>query len=239
METIKNIIKFTSPGNQEKWEEFCLPIGNGYLGATFFGGIEKERIALNEKTLWTGGPSEYRPDYNGGNRKNAYKYVKEVQQLLHDNKYNDAIERLPMLTCENGDGYGSYQLLCDAVVTFSNINPENVSNYYRQLDLDNSIYECAFDYEGAHHIRKAFASYPNRVVCMNFSSDKPRRICIRIALDKCHDGSVINAHDNQLDYFGSLSDNQLRYQGSFFISNNGGEIICSKDSIMVFRLNLL
>ncbi len=233
MEKIRNIIKFSSPGNQEKWEEYCLPIGNGYMGATFFGGIDKERIVLNEKTLWTGGPSEHRLDYNGGNRKNAYKYVKEVQQLLHDNKYDEAIERLPMLTCDTGDGYGAYQLLCDAVVAFSNINPENVTNYYRQLDLDNSMYECAFDYEGAHHIRRAFASYPDRVICMHFSSSKPKRICMRIALDKRHEGSSVIVNGNRLDYSGALSDNQLRYQGSFVIVNNGGELICSKDSIMV------
>ena len=233
MDTIRNIIKFTTPGNQDKWEEYCLPIGNGYLGATFFGGIERERVVLNEKTLWTGGPSSSRPDYNGGNRTGAAAFVAEVQQLLHDGKYDEALERLPMLTCSTDVGYGAYQLLCDAVISFSNINPANVTGYSRQLDIDNSIYECSFDYEGAHHVRKAFASYPDRVICMNFSSSKQRRICIRISLDKCHDNSVIKVQNNRLDYYGALPDNQLRYQGSFVVLNNGGEIICSKDSIMV------
>lgn len=232
METIRNIIKFTAPGNQEKWEEHCLPIGNGYLGATFFGGVDRERIVLNEKTLWTGGPSPDR-NYNGGNRKDAYKYVAEVQKLLHEGKYDEAIGHLPMLTCDTGDGYGSYQVLCDAIVSFSNINPDNISNYERTLDIDNSIYSCSFDYEGAHHVREAFASYPDRIICMRFRSSKPRRICIRLSLDKCHDGSVINIVDNRLNYYGALPDNKLRYQGSFVVSSNGGELICSKDSIMV------
>ncbi len=233
METIRNVIKFTTPGDQLKWEEYCLPIGNGYLGASFFGGIECERVILNEKTLWTGGPSVYRPDYNGGNRKNASVYVSEVQKLLYDGRYEQAAEKLPMLTCETDVGYGAYQLFCDAVIGFSNINPSNISNYSRQLDLDNSIYECSFDYEGAHHVRKAFASYPDRVICMSFSSSKPRRICIRISLDKCHENSIIKVNGNRLDYYGSLPDNQLRYQGSFVVINNSGELICSKDSIMV------
>ncbi len=233
METIRNIIKFTTPGNQEKWEEYCLPVGNGYMGASFFGGVNRERIVLNEKTLWTGGPSPERSTYNGGNRKDAYKYVKEVQNLLHDGKYDEAVERLPMLTCDTGDGYGSYQLLCDAIVSFSNINPDNICNYERLLDIDNSIYRCSFDYEGAHHVREAFASYPNRVICMRFKSSKPRRICIRISIDKCHYGSFVCTNDNRLDYYGELSDNKLRYCGSFVVSNQGGELICSKDSIMV------
>ena len=233
MNTIRNIIKFTTPGNQDKWEEYCLPIGNSYLGATFFGGINKERVVLNEKTLWAGGPSPDRTSYNGGNRKGAYEYVKEVQDLLHAGKYNEAIERLPMLTCDTGDGYGAYQLLCDAVLSFSNINPDNISNYERLLDLDNSVYKCSFDYEGARHEREAFASYPDRVICMRFRSSKPRRICLRISLDKCHAESMVDVKDNRLDYYGALPDNKLRYRGSFVVANNGGELICSKNSIMV------
>lgn len=37
------------------WEE-ALPIGNGRIGAMVFGGAEKERLALNEDTLWSGLP---------------------------------------------------------------------------------------------------------------------------------------------------------------------------------------
>lgn len=124
------------------------------MGASFFGGIERERIVLNEKTLWVGGPSPYRPHYNGGNRKNAYEAVKSVQELLNSGKYDEAVEKLQFLTCENGDGYGSYQLLCDAILGFSNINPENVKGYERCLDLDKSLYSCTFEYEGAVHKRK-------------------------------------------------------------------------------------
>jgi len=37
------------------WVE-ALPLGNGRLGAMVFGRTLDERIALNEQTLWTGGP---------------------------------------------------------------------------------------------------------------------------------------------------------------------------------------
>ena len=50
------------------WQERSLPIGNGAIGGSVFGGITRERIQLNEKSLWSGGPSESRPNYNGGNR---------------------------------------------------------------------------------------------------------------------------------------------------------------------------
>ena len=41
----------------EEWMQ-ALPLGNGRLGAMVFGGVEGERIQLNEDTLWAGGPRE-------------------------------------------------------------------------------------------------------------------------------------------------------------------------------------
>ena len=37
----------------EVWME-SLPIGNGRLGAMTYGGIEEEKLALNESTMWSG-----------------------------------------------------------------------------------------------------------------------------------------------------------------------------------------
>ncbi|HWT76955.1 MAG TPA: glycoside hydrolase N-terminal domain-containing protein, partial [Mobilitalea sp.] len=44
---------YDEPG--AKWADNYLPIGNGYMGTTINGGVEKEIIVFNEKTLWTGG----------------------------------------------------------------------------------------------------------------------------------------------------------------------------------------
>ena len=49
----------------EVWENEALPIGNGYMGAMIFGGVFKDVIQTNEKTLWSGGPCED-ADYDGG-----------------------------------------------------------------------------------------------------------------------------------------------------------------------------
>jgi alpha-L-fucosidase 2 len=36
------------------WMEYALPLGNGELGCMVFGGVFKEEIQFNEKTLWSG-----------------------------------------------------------------------------------------------------------------------------------------------------------------------------------------
>ncbi len=75
----------------ENWQEQTLPIGNGDIGANIYGGIASEHLTFNEKTLWTGGPSNSRPNYNGGNLENVGnegQLVKEIQELFAAGKFN-------------------------------------------------------------------------------------------------------------------------------------------------------
>ena len=44
-------------GVTNPWMEYSLPLGNGHLGASLFGGIQVDQIQLNEKTIWTGTPT--------------------------------------------------------------------------------------------------------------------------------------------------------------------------------------
>ena len=44
-------------GVTNPWMEYSLPLGNGHLGASLFGGIQVDQIQLNEKTIWTGMPT--------------------------------------------------------------------------------------------------------------------------------------------------------------------------------------
>lgn len=45
------------------WMEYSLPIGNGQFGASLYGGIQRDEIQFNEKTLWTGGPNDMGSNY--------------------------------------------------------------------------------------------------------------------------------------------------------------------------------
>ncbi len=56
------------------FHESCV-LGNGRLGAMDFGGVAKERIVLNESSIWSGGPYD-------GNKYDAYKCLPEVREKL-------------------------------------------------------------------------------------------------------------------------------------------------------------
>ena len=48
-----------STGVANTWMEYSLPIGNGQFGASLFGGVSRDEILFNDKTLWSGGPNTY------------------------------------------------------------------------------------------------------------------------------------------------------------------------------------
>ncbi|HWI59650.1 MAG TPA: glycoside hydrolase N-terminal domain-containing protein, partial [Bacillota bacterium] len=56
------------------FHESCV-LGNGRLGAMDLGGVNRERIVLNESSLWSGGPYD-------GNNYDAYKCLPEVREKL-------------------------------------------------------------------------------------------------------------------------------------------------------------
>ena len=49
------------------WME-SLPIGNGRLGAMTYGGIEEEKLALNESTMWSGRTMRTRTNLSDGRK---------------------------------------------------------------------------------------------------------------------------------------------------------------------------
>ena len=101
-----------------KWEE-ALAIGNGRLGAMIFGGVEKERLQLNEITIWSG-QLEDKAD-----RPEAYKGLPGIRQLIKEGKYPEANKAmLEQRTCQTGGRfgqgtYGSYQTLGDLNFEFA------------------------------------------------------------------------------------------------------------------------
>ena len=46
------IIQYDEPADD--WESEALPIGNGSIGAMVFGGVDNERLQINESTVWSG-----------------------------------------------------------------------------------------------------------------------------------------------------------------------------------------
>ena len=119
-----------------RWQQRVLPIGNSLMGGSVYGEYDKERIVLNQKTVWNGGPSAKRPDYNGGN-------ITSVNGTPMSEVYKTAVEKFKtnaddrdswankLVGSENG--YGSYQRLGDIYIDMDrDYISEEWDEYWRQ-----------------------------------------------------------------------------------------------------------
>jgi len=100
-------------------------LGNGRLGAMDLGGIIKERIVLNESSLWSGGAYD-------GNNYDAYKCLPEVKEKLFSGDISGAWAALSK-SFHYAEGvrgwgdinqFGSYQTLGDLTLKFGSQEPE-------------------------------------------------------------------------------------------------------------------
>ncbi len=138
------------------WTE-ALPVGNGRLGAMVFGGVETERIALNEDTLWSGSPKPW-------NNRDAKKVLPDIRRLVDEEKYHEADALCKKM---QGPYNQSYQPLGNLILKFE--APGSVTDYRRELDLDTGIASVRY----AKFTREIFCSAKDRVLVIRLESDAP------------------------------------------------------------------
>ena len=161
--------------NDAEWLK-AIPIGNGFIGAMVFGDVNKERIQLNEKSLWSGSPED-------GNNPAAFPALGQIRRLLWDGKYKEAASLTEKTQICKGDGsgrgngasapYGSFQTLGDWWLDFGQTT--GYSDYRRELDLNRGVVQVSYLQNGVHYKREIFASYPDRALVMHLSSDRKGR----------------------------------------------------------------
>ena len=153
-----------------RWVEASV-IGNGRLGGMVWGGVTRERIDLNEDTLWSGEP------YDNLNT-NGLAALPQIRALLLAGKNSEAQALVEQKM--NGQYNQCYQPLGDLQVDFPLAG--EVNNYRRELDLETAIARTTFEHDGATFTREVFASHPGQAIVVRLSCDKPGRVSFTAAL---------------------------------------------------------
>jgi len=151
-----------------------LFIGNGYMGANVFGKIEKERIALNESTFWSGRPHDY-------NDTNAYQYFNKIKDLVFAEKFADAEEMADEHFYGKPVAQQAYQPLGDLLLNFS-VTGDTIKDYYRELDMETGIVRVTYTEGNVKMTREIFMSYPDHVMVMKISADRPGKVSVEARL---------------------------------------------------------
>jgi alpha-L-fucosidase 2 len=151
----------------------ALPVGNGRLGAMVFGGVAKERLQLNEETVWIG-------EKRDRNNPQASR-TPEVRALLMAGKVHEAEALAQQVMMGIPQRLPCYQTLGDLWLEFENV-PAQLTDYRLELNLDEAIAKTRFAANGVRWSREIFCSAPCNVIVVRLESDHP--ITVTAKLDR-------------------------------------------------------
>jgi alpha-L-fucosidase 2 len=222
--------------NDPEWLK-ALPVGNGFLGAMVFGDVNKERIQLNEKTLWSGSP-------NDNNNPEAAKSLDKIRQLIFEEKYKEADELAKKTQVCKGAGsgsgqganapYGCFQTLGDLWLDFGKTAP--YSGYHRELNLKQGIVKVSYKQKGVEYKREIFASYPDRVLAIHLTANKKGALSFDATFSR-PERYTVKAEEDNLMMTGTLPDgkggNGMQYAARLKAIGTGGNIVCSNSRIEI------
>ena len=141
-----------------RWAD-AMPLGNGRLGAMVTGGVERERIYLNEDTLWSGFPTKSDAEPEPG-------ALAEVRRLILQQKdYIAGDEAAKKL---QGPFTESYQPLGELLVEFD--GHAGAEDYRLELDLDSAVCRTTYRVGSTSFTREAFVSAPDNVLVLHLES---------------------------------------------------------------------
>ena len=238
-----------------QWENFSLPIGNGSLGANVLGSVSIERLTLNEKSLWRGGPnvSDSASYYWNVNKNSAY-LLDSIRKAFVEGDYSTAEK----LTKQNFNGYAAYEEYNEKPFRFGSyttlgeiniytfLNEDLTKNYSRSLCIDSALARVEFENNGVNYTREYFASYPDSVIVCRFSANQKEKQNLRLVFRPNPESyiEVRPIEKNEVLFSGRLKDNEMEFalrlrveakNGNMEI-NEKGEISVKESDEVVFLL---
>ena len=133
------VLWYDSP--TQVWEQ-TLPLGNGRIGMMPDGGIDAEKIVLNDITMWSGSkdPEALNPE--------AIDYLPKIRQLLLEGKNLEAQQIMYQhFRCQGqgsafGNGkdapYGCFQMVGDLNIKYDYPDEADTEDYRLSLDLNDA-----------------------------------------------------------------------------------------------------
>ncbi len=222
--------------NDPEWLK-ALPLGNGSLGVMVFGDVNKERIQLNEESMWSGSP-------NDNDNPDAFEAQAKIRQFLFEGKYLEAtkLTKKTQICKGAGSGYGSganvpfgcFQTLGDLWI--DNGKQSSYENYHRELDLENAIVRVKYNQDGVEFQREIFTSYPDQVMVARISANKNGEISFTSKMSRPERFQTYTA-EGHLIMSGALKDgkggNGLQYMARLKAVAKNGTVSYTDSSLVV------
>ena len=153
------------------WLE-ALPVGNSHLGAMVYGKTDTEEIQLNEETFWSGSP-------HNNNSPEAKAHLQEVRDSIFAGKEEAAHAIIDKYFFKGPHGMrflplGSVKL---------KLGHDEVSDYQRELTLDDALCTTSYIYKGVKYERTVFASQADNVLIVHLKASKKGALDLNVAFE--------------------------------------------------------
>ncbi len=168
---------YSSPAVE--WVE-ALPVGNSRMGAMLFGGVDSERIQLNDETFWAGSP------YNNNNPE-GIKHLSEIRKLVFEGKEDEAEKLINQYYMTPHHGM-SYLTLGSLRLNFSHSG--EVADYRRELDISEAVASVTYRKGDVKFSRRTIASLPDGVIMVNLTADRKKALEFTMTYDLPKGGSL-------------------------------------------------
>jgi alpha-L-fucosidase 2 len=224
------VLWYDRPATQ--WTE-ALPVGNGRLGAMVFGGKERERLQLNEDTLYAGGP--YDP-----NNPEALDALSEARRLVFAGEYKKANDLIGEKMMARPIKQMPYEPVGDLLLEFPGHGA--AASFRRALDLDTAVATTSYTVGGVAFERQVFSSPVDDVIVVRVTADRPGRLTFRVALATPQDATVRSEAPDTLVLRGRNGDafgvtGALTFEARVRTVVDGGRVVAERDRVLVTGAN--
>lgn len=224
------VLRYDKPA--VSWMNEALPIGNGYMGAMFFGGPVRDEVQISEEGFWAGGPRAGK-NYRGGNKKESWKHLEEVRALLKKGDKRKAAEiaeqyfvgeTTPTAAGDQFGDFGGSQTFGSVTVQVE-VADTVFGNYQRSLRLENATGIVEYMMGGVGYRNTYFASYPARLVVMKYTNEAAEGRDYKIDFQTPHPSSLKLIGNDLLEIRGNLASNGLPFEGKILVKTDGKPVM--------------
>jgi alpha-L-fucosidase 2 len=204
------------------WNSQALHLGNGYFGASFFGGVGEEVFAISEKSMWTGGPADGNWEKAGVNPK-AKETLPFIRKAILEGKSQLADSLISERLFGSSELFGNFTSVGNLNMKFINQEYEP-ENYLRELDLANATGLIEYELNKIKFRREYFCSYPDRILAMRIYAGSPRQISFDLSMDISQDSCAIDISENFYEVKGLINNNHRPFNVLIYVKNHGGKV---------------
>lgn len=220
------------------WMTEALPLGNGRVGAMFFGGINREQLQFNEESLWSGRPQKMIHESSTQAFAGAIDLLKqgkfgEAKKLVSE--IHGKLVYKPEKPVPFYSAFGKYQAFGDLFLDIK--HPEGApTGYRRELDLARAIGKVTYTIGGITYNREYFCSFPDQVMVLRLTADQAGKLSLTASFATPHQKTAeIKATDGRLTLSGKIGDNDMAFEAQLAVRIRGGKVTTSGNTISIDR----